>query len=357
MRADRSPSKPQAALPLAVGARVGAFDVRAVLGQGAYGFVYRVHDPETAADYAVKEYLPSMLAVRDGDRTVAPRSPQDAEPYALGLRFFVDEGRLLSQLRHPSLVHVYGAWEENGTAYMAMDLVPGRNLHDTLRARWKAPREATLRAYLDALLGAIEVLHRAGLQHRDISPASIVIGPSGRPVLMDLCAPRRIAAARGETGPAGPRDGYAPIELYGRAGGQARGPWTDLYALGATLHYLITGRPPPPAPEREGAPARLSWGPAAMQRHSLDLLAVIDWMLSPRPQDRPQSVTQVRAALSGQALPERLRPTVAARLAVGLRRHRRWLWWAIGVAMLAAAVGGARLLMTAERWPWIRPGA
>lgn len=183
-------------MPLPVGARLGAFDVRALIGRGTYGLVYRVWDPETEAEYAIKEYLPAMLAVRDGEHAVAPRSPDDAEAFALGLRLFVDEGKLLSQLRHPSLVHVYGAWEENGTAYMAMNLVAGRNLHDTLLARWKSPREATLRAMLDSLLGALDVLHRAGLQHRDIAPQSIVIGPTGRPLLMDLGAPRRLRRGR-----------------------------------------------------------------------------------------------------------------------------------------------------------------
>lgn len=357
MHADRPPRRPQPLVPLPVGARLGAFDVRAVIGRGTYGLVYRVWDPETEAEYAVKEYLPSMLAVRDGERAVAPRSPDDAEPFAQGLRFFVNEGKLLSQLRHPSLVHVYGAWEENGTAYMAMNLVAGRNLHDTRLARWKSPREAALRAMLDSLLGALDVLHQAGLQHRDIAPPSIVIGPAGRPLLMDLGAPRRLAAARGETGPAGARDGFAAVEMYGAGGGHARGPWTDLYALGATLHYMITGKPPAPAPEREGAAAALSWGPAAAMRHSLDFLAVVEWMLSPRPQDRPQSVAAVRAALAGQGLPERLQPALGARMAVLLRRHRRWIWLGVGLALLAAVAGAGHLLMTSELLPWNRPPA
>jgi serine/threonine protein kinase len=357
MHADRPPRKPQTPAPLPIGAPIGAFDVRAVIGRGTYGPVYRVWDPETEAEYAVKEYLPSMLAVRDGERAVAPRSAEDAEPFALGLRFFVNEGKLLSQLRHPSLVRVYGAWEENGTAYMAMDLVAGRNLHDTLLARWKSPREATLRAMLESLLGALEVLHDAGLQHRDIAPQSIVVGPTGRPLLMDLGTPRRLAAARGDTGPAGARDGYAAIEMYGSGGGLQRGPWTDVYALGATVHYMITGKPPAPAPERAGAAAPLSWAPAVLQRQSLDFLAVVEWMLSPRPQDRPQSVADVRAALAGRGLPERLHPRLPARLAVLLRRHRRWVWLGAGLLLLAAMAAGGHLVMTSELLPWNRPPA
>jgi serine/threonine protein kinase len=338
MRIDRPQRKPQPPAPLLVGTRLGEFDVRAVLGLGQYGFVYRVWDPESETEYAVKEYLPQRLAVRDGAKSVAPRSPADAEAFAQGLRFFVDEGKLLSQVRHPALVHVYGAWEENGTAYMAMDLVPGRNLHHTLQARGRPPREGALRAWLDDLLGALEALHLAGLQHRDVAPPSIVVGPDNRPVLMDLGTPRRMATSRGEAGPAGARDGFAAIEQYGNGHGLKRGPWTDVYALGAVLHLLMTGKPPAPAPQRatSAGAATLAWAPATRQRYGLYLLATVEWMLSPQPRDRPQNVDAVRAVLADPTrVPARLQPGLGARLGMQLRRHRRWLWSLLALLVLA----------------------
>lgn len=356
MHADRPPHRPTAAAPLPVGTRLGAFDVRAVIGRGTYGFVYRVLDPETAAEYAVKEYLPPG-AIRVDGLQVAPRGAEETEAFAAGLRAFFTEGKLLSQLRHPCLVRVYGSWEENGTAYMAMDLVAGRNLHDTLRARWKPLREGTLRAMLDGLLGAIDTLHRAGLQHRDIAPPSIVVGPDGRALLMDLGTPRRLAAARGETGDTGPREGFAPIELYGRTDGLPRGPWTDFYGLGATLHYMVTGRPPPAAAARVDGAARLHWAPAVTVRHSLDLLAVVEWMLSPHPRQRPASVDAVRRALAGDGLPERLRPRWDMKLRVWMRRHRRALWVAGGLLLLGTAAVGARWLLDSPLLPWNPPAA
>jgi serine/threonine protein kinase len=322
-----------------VGTRLGEFDVRAVLGLGQYGFVYRVWDPESEAEYAVKEYLPQRLAVRDGAKSVAPRAPADAEAFAQGLRFFVDEGKLLSQVRHPALVHVYGSWEENGTAYMAMDLVPGRNLHHTMQARGRPPREAALRAWLDDLLGALDALHQAGLQHRDIAPPSIVIGPDNRPLLLDLGTPRRAASSRGETGPAGPRDGFAAVEQYGDGQGHKRGPWTDVYGLGAVLYLMMTGKPPAPALQRAASAeaAVLTWPTSTRQRYGLHLIATVEWMLSPQPQGRPQTVDAVRAALADPSrVPAHRQPGLRARLGVQLRRHRRWLWALLALLLLAA---------------------
>lgn len=113
-----------------------------------------------------------------------------------------------------------------------------------------APDEATLRALLDPLLGAIERLHAEGVYHRDIAPDNIVIEPDGRPVLLDFGAARRVISDKSQTLTAILKPAYAPIEQYAEAGSVKQGPWTDFYALGATLHYLLLKRPPPPATTR-----------------------------------------------------------------------------------------------------------
>jgi hypothetical protein len=143
MKADRPKRRTlQPPVPLPVGTRLGRYEVRNVLGSGAFGVVYRVLDADTDEELAVREYLPTHLAQRDGATQVVLRSPDDAEVFAAGLRFFVNEGKLLPKFDHPSLVKVHDAWEANGTAYMAMALVAGRTLADTHLTRWKAPRES-----------------------------------------------------------------------------------------------------------------------------------------------------------------------------------------------------------------------
>lgn len=344
---------PPPAVPLHVGTRLhGRYLVRSVLGTGAFDVVYRVHDEQEEQDLAVKEYYPASLAARRGPAELAPRQESDAENYALGLRFFTEEASVLATFDHPSLIKVHDHWQDNGTAYMAMPLVNGRTLSENAQARWRSPREANLRVMMDILLDVLDRLHAANLQHRDVAPQTVVLEPDGRPLLMDMNSPRRVTSALGETGPTGPRDGYAPIELYGQAPGLERGPWTDLYSLGATVYFLMCGRNPPPAHQRtEGEPlARKLLKPD--QRHSLDFLCLVDWMMAPRPADRPQSVAELRAALAGGPLPEAYRPPRQDRLRLAIKRHRRWIWAAallVGLGLGAAAV---RFAITSPKMPW-----
>ena len=338
LKAQRKPLPPT---PLAVGSRLGAYEVRSVLGMGPFSIVYRVADPGSELELAVKEYLPTSLAVRDGADAVVPRTPDDAETFLNGLRFFLNEGKLLMQMAHPGMVKVHGVWEDNGTAYLAMDLYTGRNLQDTMSTRWRSPREPGLRAMLDALLGPVEALHSAGLQHRDISPQTIMVELDGRLVLMDLGAPRRVTSALGETGPTGPRDGFAPIELYGKGGGHTKGPWTDFYALGATLHYLIASKPPAAAPQRGDERVALALY-RDDKRYSLEFLAVLDWMLAVKPEDRPQDVAALRQGLAGDGLPAHLVPTARLRWGLKLRRFAVLGWIAGGLVVVAALVIGVR---------------
>ena len=342
MTGSRPKRKPQPPVPLSAGARVGPYEVRNVLGMGQYGIVYRVVDHEEEVELAVREYLPPAWAWRNANGQVVPRTPDDAEAFTQGLRFFINEGRLLSQFDHPAMVKVRASWEADGTAYMAMTLVHGRNLCDTLQARWKPPNEAALRAISEPLLGALEKLHEAGIQHRDIAPENIVLDPRGRPVLLDLDSPRRVSSARGETGPGGPRDGFAAPELYGTGDGRVRGPWTDFYALGATLYFLIAGKPPP-APAQRRPDDRLAMSlQTPKMRHSLEFLGVVDWMMALAPADRPQSVAAVRDALAGQGLPAHLAPTRKLRWRFKWQRLKLVLWLILGLVALALLVQGAR---------------
>lgn len=338
MRADTRPRKIKPPVPLPISGQLGGHELRNVLGLGALGFVYRVTDREAELDLAVKEYLPHHLAQRDGATGVAPRGPAEAELFAQGLRFFINEGKLLMQLDHPSLIRVHQVWEENGTAYLLMDMSTGRNLVDTRHARWRAPSEAALRGFIETMLGPLELLHANQLQHRDLAPPNIMVEANGTPVLMDLGSPRR-AISLAANSAVGPREGYAPPELYPKDEKLPRGAWTDLYSLGATLHFMVTGRPPPAAPEREAGDRAGFALQRPDHRFSLDFLSVVDWMLALQPQDRPQDVAQLREALAGtRPVPERHAPTRGELRAVRWRARKHWLWIGLGL-LVAAGIG------------------
>jgi serine/threonine protein kinase len=297
---------------LPVGARLGEFELLQVLGVGGFGIVYLAFDHALEREVAVKEYMPASLAGRTETMHVSLRSQSDAETFALGLKSFVNEARLLARFDHPSLLKVHRFWEGNGTAYMAMPVMRGSTVKEVRAGMRQPPDEAWMRAILDPLLGAIEKLHSEGVYHRDIAPDNIQIEPDGHPVLLDFGAARRVISDKSQALTAILKPAYAPIEQYAEVGSVRQGPWTDIYALGATLHYLLLGRPPPPATARAVHDDMTSLSRQRLPGCSEHFLASIDWMLAPRPGDRPQSVAQLRAALDGQPLPAAHAPAPTA---------------------------------------------
>ncbi len=292
---------PPAALP--PGTRLGEFELRHVLGVGGFAIVYLAFDHQLEREVALKEYMPTMLAGRTETLHVSLRSQGDAETFALGLKSFVNEARLLARFDLPSLVRVHRFWEENGTAYMAMPVVRGQSAKAWRQAQGHPPDEAWLRALLTPLLDTLEKLHVEAVYHRDIAPDNIQIDEDGRPVLLDLGAARRVIGDATQTLTAILKPAYAPIEQYAEVGALRQGPWTDLYALGATLHYLLLGHPPLPATARALHDELPPLAGQAVPGVSLRFLQIVDWLLSPRPQDRPQSVDVLRQALQGEVTP------------------------------------------------------
>ena len=293
------------------GTRFGEFEILKVVGVGGFGIVYLAHDHSLEREVALKEYMPASLAARGAGPQITVRSSSFAETYAIGLRSFVNEARLLARFDHPSLVKVYRFWEDNATAYMVMPFLQGTTLRDTRRAMPHPPDEAWIRSVIAPILSALELLHREGVYHRDIAPDNILLPPDGPPVLLDFGAARRVISDRTQSLTAILKPSYAPIEQYAEMTQLRQGPWTDLYALGAVIHYLLFGVPPAPATARavqddvEAIENRVVPGVSPL------FLEAVAWMLSIRPNQRPQSAEQLRAVLDGGAeIPPRGRPGI-----------------------------------------------
>ena len=307
MAGTEAPPPPAIGNALPAGTRVGEFELRQVIGVGGFGIVYLAFDLNLLREVAIKEYMPQALASRTATLHVSLTSPSNAETFALGLKSFVNEARLLARFDHPSLIKVHRFIEERGTAYMVMPLYRGHTLREVRLSMAKGPTEVWLRRLLDQVLGALEVLHREEVFHRDIAPDNILVGEDGTPMLLDFGAARHVISDRTQSVTAILKPSYAPIEQYGETAQLRQGAWTDIYALGATLHFAITKSPPAPSTARmvsDDNPPLAEAGVAGIRR---EFLAVIDWMLAPRPADRPQSVDQLRQVLKGlQTIPERL---------------------------------------------------
>ena len=291
------------------GTRFGEFEILRVLGVGGFGIVYLAQDHSLEREVALKEYMPASLAARGAGPQITVRSSSFAETYAIGLRSFINEARLLARFDHPSLVKVYRFWEDNATAYMVMPFLQGVTLRDARRGMPHAPDEAWIRSVLTPILSALELLHREGVYHRDIAPDNILLPRDGPPVLLDFGAARRVISDRTQSLTAILKPSYAPIEQYAEMTQLRQGPWTDIYALGAVVHYLLFGVPPAPATARavqdDGDATESRIVPGVSPR----FLEAMSWMLAIRPNQRPQSGEQLRAVLDGRAeIPPRGRP-------------------------------------------------
>ncbi len=285
---------------LPAGTRVAEFEVRRLLGCGGFGMVYLAWDHALEREVALKEYMPGTLAGRGAGLQVSVRSSSTAETFAVGLRSFINEARLLARFDHPSLVKVYRFWEDNGTAYMVMPYYPGRTLRQVREGMIVPPGDAVCRRVLDALLSALEALHREGVYHRDVSPDNILLNDETLPVLLDFGAARRVIGNETQALTSILKPHYAPLEQYADGNAMRQGPWTDLYALGGTMYFLITGETPVAAASRALHDDQPRLSATRARDRSPGLLAAIDWMLALKPPERPQSVHMLRDVLEGR---------------------------------------------------------
>jgi serine/threonine protein kinase len=282
---------------LSVGTRLGEFEVRGLVGEGGFGIVYLAYDHSLDRTIALKEYMPSQLAQREGGVSVLVKSPRYEETFALGLRSFVNEAKLLAQFDHPSLVKVYRFWEANGTAYMAMPYYQGDTLKQALRRMGRAPDEPWLTALLVQLLDALEVLHSRQCYHRDIAPDNVLMVGGDTPVLLDFGAARKVVNDASQQLTVILKPGYAPLEQYGESPNLKQGPWTDLYALASMIYFAVTGRPPEPSIARVVHDPVRPLVELAAGCYSDSFLAAIDAAMAVNPQERPQSIAEFRDAL------------------------------------------------------------
>ena len=276
---------------LPIGTRLGEFEITHRIGEGGFSIVYLAWDHSLDRKIALKEYLPFSIAKRGFQTEVHPRSERHRETFDAGLRSFVNEAKLLAQFDHPSLVKVYRFWEANGTAYMAMPFYQGSTVRDTVRQMPSAPDEAWIGHLLRPLADALKVIHDAQCYHRDIAPDNVILlAESGEPLLLDFGAARRVVSNMTQALTVILKPGYAPVEQYDEIPSMKQGPWTDVYALAAMVHWLVIGKTPPPSVGRLLHDAYVPLTRAAAGRYSERFLAATDRALAVMPDQRTPSI-------------------------------------------------------------------
>ena len=297
----------------------GRYLVGAVLGEGGFGITYIGWDLRMEDRIAVKEYFPPGVASRDTrtgpGREVAPMTGEAGQHFIAGLRSFEREGRALARFRDfPGIVSVRDFFRTNHTAYIIMEYVEGINLKLYLAGRKKnGTGPVPEREILDMMrpvLRSLDRIHREGIVHRDISPENIIKGAGGRITLIDFGAARSINADdSGYTVVL--KRGYAPLEQYRSHGRQ--GPWTDVYAVCATMYELASGLQPQDAMDRvydDQVRLLASFVPGISRHFS----AVIARGMRLQQEERFQTVGDLYRELFGAPVREELQPIDPSKL-------------------------------------------
>ena len=295
---------------LPAGTRLRNYELISVLGHGGFGITYYARDTTLGREVAVKEYLPTSLALRENGTMVVPRSTQLAEDFIWGRERFLEEARILATLEGvPSIVRVYDFLEANGTAYMVMALARGETLEQRLKRDKQLPAAIVERLF-DRLLGGLEEVHKAGFLHRDVKPANIILDAKDNPTLIDFGASRAAMADRTAALTAIFTPRYAAAE---QLTSDKQGPWTDIYSVSATLYHAITGEPPPSSLERALNDSYEPLTGLSLTGFSAGTLQGIDAGMALRAKHRPQSIAIWRDILSSTESPQGDATVFAAR--------------------------------------------
>jgi len=337
------------------GHKLADFEIESVLGFGGFGITYLAHDAQLGSKVAIKEYLPQDISGRVEATKVYPNpdAPNAIQDYQWGLKEFLKEARHLVRFKHPNIVRVLRFMEANGTAYMVMEYEDGESLSQYLKNKSgrRLDEKELLRVFVPVLNG-LGAVHADKILHLDIKPDNIYLRSDHTPMLIDFGSARQAITGPDHAQRITLTHGFAPIEQYPDKGDP--GPWTDIYAMGASMYYCICGKRPEISINRyqtmlkHNADPLLPATSVGKGRYSEYVLECIDWALQIYAKDRPQSARELQDALMGTGAPKPKRVQPQINITKGASRdtqHResqtgRW----IAIILILVLLGGGYYL-------------
>jgi serine/threonine protein kinase len=272
---------------LAAGFKLQDYTITKLLSSGGFSFVYLAHDPDKKV-VAIKEYMPTGLALRDAGATVQLDQHGDSSAFKHGLKCFFEEGLSLAKIDHKNIVRVLNFFRANNTVYMVMKYERGRSLQEYILAHESPISEAFVRRVFFELLTGLREVHTHKLLHLDIKPANIYIRLDGSPVLLDFGSARQtLSDTRGNV-PLSYTPGFAPPEQYYER--KNLGPWSDIYSVGASMYACLYRATPQAANLRTTKDNLTPAKTLGSKIYSEELLDLIDDCLKLDFMARPQSV-------------------------------------------------------------------
>jgi serine/threonine protein kinase len=277
------------------GTIIDKYMIERELAHGGFSSVYLARQTEDQVQVAIKEYLPRKLAHRTWNNVVIANSQETKTLFLRGRALFFEEAKVLAKLKHPNIVNVISFFQANDTVYMVMTYDYGITLDKIIKTKCLDISEQFMVTVFNALLTGIGVIHSQQMVHLDIKPSNVLIRSDNDPLLLDFGAiqqfPNSLKSHRSKV----LTKGFSPIEQYSATG--QLGPWSDIYAVGASMRSCLEGKMPMPSPHRESNDTMPSAMKSFKRKLPEYLLKAIDWAMEIEPEKRPQSVKELQNAL------------------------------------------------------------
>ena len=275
----------------------GIYRIDSYLSSGGFGNTYVATNIEFNERYAVKEFFMKGVTQREGDSiTVSVSNSINQDSFLQQKEKFKKEARRLRQLNNPHIVKVHDLFEENGTAYYVMDFVDGENLSERLKRTGQPMSEVEVNKILPQILDALKAVHDAGMWHLDLKPANIMLDKSGQVKLIDFGASKQLNAQKGGATTSTAisyTNGYAPREQM-EQNYDKFGPWTDIYAVGATLYNLLTNKRPPLPTDIDDDMSDDKHLSLPMPNVSDKMKQLVLWLMKTNRMQRPQEIQGIK---------------------------------------------------------------
>ena len=282
---------------LQTGTIIDQYVIERELAHGGFSSVYLARQIADQFQVAIKEYLPRKFAHRTWNNVVVANSEETATLFKRGRVLFFEEAKVLSTLKHRNIVEVIGFFKANSTVYMVMTYDYGVTLDKLLKEKNLPVAEEFFLTLFTSLLAGLTHIHNHQLIHLDIKPSNILVRPGNDALLLDFGAIQSFPKSHLGKQSKILTKGYSPIEQHELS--THLGPWTDMYAVGASMRNCLELKTPVPAQDRVRQDTLVPAVKAFKHKFPDHLLKAIDWTMALQPENRPQSVAELLKALAG----------------------------------------------------------
>ena len=282
---------------LQTGTIIDQYVIERELAHGGFSSVYLARQISDQVQVAIKEYLPRKFAHRTWNNVVVANSEEAAALFKRGRVLFFEEAKVLSKLKHPNIVEVIGFFKANSTVYMVMTYDYGVTLDKLLHNKSLTVSEDFLLTLFNSLLAGLGHIHSQQFIHLDIKPSNILVRPGNDALLLDFGAIQSFPKSHIGKQSKILTKGFSPIEQHDLC--TQLGPWTDIYAVGASMRNCLENKIPVPAQDRVQHDTLVPAVKAFKRKFPEHLLKAVDWAMALQPENRPQSVAELQRALAG----------------------------------------------------------